>query len=86
MRHVPAFVVASIDTTGCGDVLHGAYATAIAAGIAVPEALVVGAAAAALKTLAPGGRAGIPDLPTVLGFLDNHGMGMAWPVRPQVSV
>jgi ribokinase/sulfofructose kinase len=27
-RHRPAFAVATVDTTGCGDVFHGAYAAA----------------------------------------------------------
>lgn len=30
--HVPAFNVKAIDTTGCGDVFHGAYAAALARG------------------------------------------------------
>ena len=75
--HLPAFAVAAVDTTGCGDVLHGAYASAIARGSGVHQALMLGAAAAALKTLAPGGRAGIPDLPTVLRFLADCGFPLA---------
>jgi sugar/nucleoside kinase (ribokinase family) len=75
--HLPAFAVAAVDTTGCGDVLHGAYASAIARGSGVHQALMLGAAAAALKTLAPGGRAGIPDLSTVLRFLADCGLPLA---------
>ena len=53
IRHVPAFKVAVVDTTGCGDVFHGAYAACIARGEPVPQAIRVAAAAAALKATVP---------------------------------
>ncbi len=61
VRHQPAFRVHAVDTTGCGDVFHGAYAASIARGEPVARAIQVGAAAAALKATRAGGRAGIPD-------------------------
>jgi sulfofructose kinase len=48
-RLLPAPVVQAVDTTGCGDVFHGAYALAIAEGAAVPQAARFATAAAALK-------------------------------------
>src|ERR1051325_7190097 len=36
-QHVPAFRVNAVDTTGCGDVFHGAYAAALAKGLPVEE-------------------------------------------------
>jgi hypothetical protein len=69
VHHVPAFEVAVVDTTGCGDVFHGAYAACIARGEPVRQAIRVAAAAAALKATRPGGRAGIPTRPAVDAFL-----------------
>jgi sulfofructose kinase len=71
VRHVPAHRVPVVDTTGCGDVFHGAYAACIARGEGVDRAIAVANAAAALKATRPGGRAGIPDRPTVERFLSN---------------
>ncbi len=69
VQHYPAFKVAVVDTTGCGDVFHGAYAAEIARGASVPAAIRVAAAAAAIKATVPGGRAGIPDRDAVGRFL-----------------
>jgi ribokinase len=57
---VPALSVPAVDTTGCGDVFHGAYAACLAAGGDVPAAVRLATVAAGLKTRQPGGRAGIP--------------------------
>jgi sulfofructose kinase len=48
-RRVPAFPVEASDTTGAGDVFHGAYALALAEGRGVPEAMRFAAAAGALR-------------------------------------
>lgn len=67
--HFPAFSVKVVDTTGCGDVFHGAYAAALARGETVNRAVKVASATAALKATHPGGREGIPGLATVENFL-----------------
>jgi sugar/nucleoside kinase (ribokinase family) len=72
VRHFPAFSVPVVDTTGCGDVFHGAYAASIARGDGVDRAIEVATATAALKATPPGGRAGIPDRPTVERFLESR--------------
>ncbi len=69
LHHQPAFAVEVVDTTGAGDVFHGAFALALGAGAAVAEAFRFSAAVAALKCRRPGGRDGIPDLGAVLAFL-----------------
>ncbi|MDH7485697.1 MAG: PfkB family carbohydrate kinase [Anaerolineae bacterium] len=73
VHHFPAFRVEVVDTTGCGDVFHGAYAACIARGQSVRRAIAVATAAAGLKATQPGGRSGIPDLPTVERFLREQG-------------
>jgi sulfofructose kinase len=71
VRWQPALPVQVVDTTGCGDVFHGAYAACIARGEPVEQAMRVAAVAAALKATRLGGRAGIPSRATVEQFLDR---------------
>lgn len=69
VRHLPAFAVRAVDTTGCGDVFHGAYAASLARGEAPERAILVATAAAGLKAMQRGGRAGIPNREAVERFL-----------------
>ncbi len=66
-RHRPAFAVTTRDTTGCGDVFHGAYAAALARGSSLAERLRFAAAAAALKAA----NAETPRLAAVEQFLKS---------------
>jgi sugar/nucleoside kinase (ribokinase family) len=68
-RHVPAFQVNAIDTTGCGDVFHGAYAAALARSLPLEERIRFASATAALKATQHGGQAGIPSRAAVEKFL-----------------
>jgi len=69
LHQLPAFPVDAIDTTGAGDVFHGAYAFAIGGGLAVGEAMAFASAAAALKCTRAGGRAAIPLIDDCLAFM-----------------
>lgn len=69
VQHQPAFSVDTVDTTGCGDVFHGAYAASIAHGMSIPQAIRRAAAAAALKATGFGGQTAIPDAATVTRFM-----------------
>jgi ribokinase len=60
VTYVPALKVKVVDTTGCGDVFHGAYAANIALGESIPRAIQVATVTAGIKTSYPGGRSGIP--------------------------
>ncbi len=71
-RHQPAFPVETVDTTGCGDVFHGAYASTLARGVSLPERMAFASAAAAIKATRPGGQSGIPTRPVVEAFLLSH--------------
>jgi sulfofructose kinase len=70
--HQPAFAVNTVDTTGCGDVFHGAYAAGLVYGLDVAERIRFAAATAALKTTKSGGQAGIPTLSVVKSFLEER--------------
>ena len=60
--HQPAFKVPIVDTTGCGDVFHGAFAFGLSKGWELARIAEFAAAVAALKCRKLGGRAGIPNL------------------------
>jgi sulfofructose kinase len=60
LRHQPALAVEAVDTTGCGDVFHGAYAAALVHGYEIAVALRFAAVAAGMKATRPGGQLGIP--------------------------
>jgi sulfofructose kinase len=60
LRRQPAHAVKAVDTTGAGDVFHGAYALAIAEGSSVARAMRLASVAAALKCARGGGRRGCP--------------------------
>jgi sulfofructose kinase len=57
---VPAYEVIPLDTTGCGDVFHGAYAAALAFGYPLLGAIGFANIAAALKATRKGTRQALP--------------------------
>jgi ribokinase len=67
--HSPAFAVPVVDTTGAGDVFHGAYLFGLIRGWDLQTTAVFASAAAALKCIRLGGRAGIPAYEAVIDFL-----------------
>jgi len=69
LQHQPAFDVRVVDTTGCGDVFHGAYAAALARGATLNECVRLATAAAGLKATQYGGQRGIPTGKQVEKFL-----------------
>lgn len=69
LQHQAAFPVDAVDTTGAGDVFHGAFALALGAQAPVADAFRFAAMVAALKCTQPGGRAGTPALDRVLAEL-----------------
>ncbi|WP_127956663.1 sugar kinase [Serratia microhaemolytica] len=69
LHHQPGFKVDVVDTTGAGDVFHGALAVALASQPTIAEAVRYANAVAALKCTRPGGRAGIPTKEQADAFL-----------------
>jgi len=71
LQRTPAFPVTVTDTTGAGDVFHGAFALAIGNGYDVSYAMRFASGAAALKCGQPGGRDGIPTIEVLSRFLNK---------------
>lgn len=70
---VPAFKVDVVDTTGAGDVFHGALDVAILKGWDFKTCMTFASAVAAMKCRKLGGRAGIPTFAEVVTFLRERG-------------
>jgi len=71
--HQPAFEVDVKDTTGAGDVFHGAFGYGVLKGWEPAMMLRFAAAVAAMKCTKVGGRAGIPTLSEAQNFLIQQG-------------
>ena len=65
----PAFVVNCVDTTGAGDVFHGAFCYAVLQGMAMRDALDFSNAMAALNCMSLGARGGIRGIEEVRALL-----------------
>ncbi len=72
--HVPAFDVDVVDTTGAGDVFHGAYLVGLLHGWDLRTTTVFSTAVSALKCTQLSGRRGIPTYEETLAFLRQRGV------------
>ena len=69
--HQPAFPIESVmDTTGCGDVFHGAFLSQLARGEQIEDCARVASAAAANNATELGGRGKLPTRIEVVRMLD----------------
>ena len=71
LQHQAGYQVKVVDTTGAGDVFHGALAVALGRERDITSAVRYANAVAALKCTRPGGRAGIPDCDQTDSFLSQ---------------
>jgi sulfofructose kinase len=69
MHSLPAFEVKAVDTTGAGDVFHGAFIAAALAGADAPRALRIANGAAAMNCRALGAQGGLPTQAELEAFL-----------------
>ena len=76
-ERMEAFAVDVVDTTGAGDVFHGAFCAGLVAGLGLGPNLAFASATAAMKCRCLGGRAGIPRREEVLAFLAARGIRVA---------
>lgn len=74
--HTSAFPVEVIDTTGAGDVFHGAYIVGLLHGWSLQQIALFSTAVSALKCTQLGGRAGIPCFDAVMAFLRERGVAI----------
>lgn len=72
--HTPVFEVDVVDTTGAGDVFHGAYLVGLSKGWDLRRTALFSTAVSALKCTRLGGRAGIPTMDQVVTFLRERGI------------
>ncbi|MCP5515056.1 MAG: carbohydrate kinase family protein [Spirochaetales bacterium] len=75
ITRLDAFMVKALDTTGAGDIYHGAFAWCLVQGYELEKTIVFSAAASALSVQKRGGITSIPSLEEVKTFLRNEGRG-----------
>lgn len=71
-----SFNVNVVDTTGAGDVYHGAFLFGILNGWDIKDTIVFSSAVSAIKCQSYGGRKGIPDYKTTIEFLKERGIDL----------
>lgn len=82
--HQPAFPVPRVmDTTGCGDVFHGAFLAGVLRNLAWPDCARLASAAAAMAATALGGRGCLPTLAEVEAFLADASPNLSMARRPR---
>ncbi|MBN2046426.1 MAG: hypothetical protein JW750_01185 [Anaerolineaceae bacterium] len=74
--HVPAFPIDAVDTTGAGDVFHGAYLYGLSKEWDLHTITLFATAASALECTQMGGRISIPSLEQVFQFLSDRGINL----------
>ena len=77
LQYVDIFNVKVRDTTGCGDVYHGAFLYGLLRGWETVDIMSFSSAVSSIKSMYYGGRAGIPDLEKTLKFLKRHGVDIS---------
>jgi sugar/nucleoside kinase (ribokinase family) len=73
VRHVPAFRVHAVDTTGAGDIFRAGFIHGLLHGWSLERTLAFANATAALKCTVLGGRPGIPTVAAAEGLVAERG-------------
>ena len=71
IEYFPAYPVKAVDTTGAGDVFHGAFIAGYLDGMDIRTNFRFASAVAALKCTKLGGRAGIPTKEEAVRFMER---------------
>lgn len=72
-HYSPGFIVDCVDTTGAGDVFHGAFCYAVLRGMGLPGSLEFSNAMAALNCTRLGARGGIATAPEARALMERAG-------------
>jgi len=80
---MPAWDVDVVDTTGAGDVFHGAFCRGLVGGLDLEANLAFSSAVAAIKCGHVGGRAGIPTRGQAVEFLATRGVKLNFADAPE---
>lgn len=72
---VPGYAIRCVDSTGAGDVFHGAFVYALLQGWPLGRMLRFANAAAALNCTAPGARGGLRPAADVIAFMESSQIG-----------
>ena len=72
LKKYPAYKVDAIDSTGAGDVFHGAFVAGYLRNYSLDECIRYASAVAAIKCLKIGGRDGIPNHRQTLEFMKKY--------------
>jgi sulfofructose kinase len=75
IKAYPAYKIKVLDTTGAGDVFHGAFLSAQLKGWSIDDSVKFASACSAINCLALGGRKGIPSLKEAQDFITLHNFG-----------
>jgi ribokinase len=71
-KHVPAFSVNAVDTTGAGDAFNAGFAVGLMRGASVGHSAVFASAVAAISVTRPGAQPSMPTAPEVEAFLQQQ--------------
>ena len=74
----PGFSIPVVDTTGAGDVFHGAFMVGLLENWSLEKILEFSAAVAAMKCRRLGGRVPIPTRQEAMAFLEARGTPQFW--------
>jgi len=75
---LPAFSVDVVDTTGAGDVFHGAYLYGMIKGFSVVECARFASAVSAIKCSSIGGRSALPTYEIAKEFMETGRLDRGW--------
>ena len=75
IKSYSAYKIKVVDTTGAGDVFHGAFLTAHLKGWDMDDSIKFASACSAINCMTLGGRKGIPSLKEAQGFIAAHDFG-----------
>ncbi len=75
IERFPAYRIEPVDTTGAGDVFHGAFIFGMLKGYSIEDTIKFSSAVSAINCMSIGGRKGIPSFVQVRQFMADRAFG-----------